>query len=327
VSYNIVNIIERIGNFKTRHKTYEFIKSIFNLEIAETIFQIEHKEILIDNLKTLFQGEFDGLCTQANKNIGRIKIYLEQIILIALDNIYDERYCDNDGNIVFFASAKYIAKKLSMNPNNAKIISQRLAVLAYHNLIVKVDDSNVPEILLKKANHLSASNGTNNKHVNFFSIPSYTTCYLQTVEEQARKWKDNSYTMKAVSREMFYRTEGLDVANWLYPQFKEVTIKINGESKVTNRGTSKVSDEITNDITDTIFHLIKEHGYTSERQVIKLLEESYSRKITELQIKRCLPDILQSYDLIRKKATKQLKIQFNIESKGFPYVITKKVSN
>jgi len=137
VAYNIIGIIERLGNFKSRPKTYKFIKDLFNLEIMETDWQKEQKEILIENLKAIHNGELESNCPQAYKNNKRILKYLEQMHLIALDNIYNEKLTDDDGNVVFFASRSYIAKKLNINTLNknlqCKIINKKKEYDKYKN--------------------------------------------------------------------------------------------------------------------------------------------------------------------------------------------------
>ena len=40
----------------------------------------------------------------------------------------------------------------------------------------------------------------------------------EEVEQQGKKWKQYGYTRKGLSYEMFYRSEGAEVANSLYPQ-------------------------------------------------------------------------------------------------------------
>ena len=214
MAYNIIGIIERLGNFKSRPKTYKFIKDLFNLEIMETDWQKEQKEILIENLKAIHNGELELNCPQTYKNNKRILRYLEQMHLIALDNVYNEKLTDDDGNVVFFASRSYIAKKLNISPNSLGKISDKLVVLAYHQLLNKLDDVEIPESLLDKSKHINAKDKKNKyKRVNYFSIPSYTYNLYKEIEEQGKQWKENHYTMKGVSREMFFRAEGKEVAD------------------------------------------------------------------------------------------------------------------
>ncbi len=319
VSYNIIGVIERLGNFNTRPKTYKFIKELFNLEIMDTEWQKEQKEILIENLKAIANGELEKNCPQAYKNNKRILRYLEQMHYIALDNIYSEKFTDDDGNVVFFASTSYIADKLNISQNSLGKISQKLVVLAYHQLLNKVDNNEINENLLKKSKKINAKNKNGKfKHINYFSIPSYTYNLYSSIEKQGEKWKDNHYTMKGVSREMFYRGEGKEVANYLYPQFKEVTIEAR---QVIDRTTTTASDEKTMDIVKVIFDILDDKGYVIEKEIVAELKGKYSKTFTEKQIKRSLKEILDAYDLQRIRANKKIKQKYGVASNGYPFLI------
>lgn len=321
VSYNIIGVIERLGNFKSRPKTYKFIKDLFNLEIMETDWQKEQKEILIENLKAIYNGELEQNCPQAYKNNKRILRYLEQMHLIALDNIYNEKLTDDDGNVVFFASRSYIANKLGISPNSLGKVSDKLVVMAYHKLLNKLDDEEIPESLLDKSKHINAKEKNDKyKRVNYFSIPSYTYNLYNEIESQGNKWKDNHYTMKGVSREMFYRAEGKEVADKLYPQYKKITTK---DGKEINRTTSKASDKRTNEIAIIIMDMINDKGYAMEKDVIEELEGKYSKTFAQTQLKRSLQEILEGYGLKRVRANNKIKEQFGITNKGYPFLICK----
>ena len=322
VSYNIVGVIERLACFKSRPKTYKFIKEIFNLEIMETEWQKEQKEILLENLKILNNGEFEDNSPQANKNIKGIKHYLEKLILIALDNIHNENLTDEEGQVVFFASANYLAKQMGISPNSINKIYQKLVVLTYHKLLNKLDDKELPERFLKRAMAININSGKNN-HINFFSIPSYTVNNFPDIEQRGKQWKDNHYTMKGVSREMFYRAEGLDMANELYPQYKQVTENIEGTYQVIDRTTTKKSDIRTNNIVKAIHELIEEHGYATERGIVLRLKDKYRYITTEIQIKKSLKEICDSYDLKRIRTNKETKEFFKMDSNGYPFIICK----
>lgn len=322
VTYNIIGVIERLANFQSRPKTYKFIKGIFNLEIMETEWQREQKEILLENLKILYDGEFEKNCPQANKNIKGIKHYLERLILIALDNVHNDNLTDSEGQVVFFASAEYICKQMNISTNSINKIYQKLVVLAYHKLLNKLEDKELPERFLKRAMAINIDNSKNN-HVNFFSIPSFTVNNFPDIEQCGRQWKENHYTMKGVSREMFYRAEGLETANKLYPQHKKVTENIDGLNQVVDRTTTKASDARTNNIVKVVHDLIKEYGYAIENAIVERLRSKYSFITTQVQIKKSLKEILDLYGLERIRANSEIKRKFGIISDGYPFIIVK----
>ena len=321
ITYNIIGVIERLANFQSRPKTYKFIKEMFNLEIMETDWQKEQKEILHENLRVLNGDiEFEENCPQANKNIKNIKHYLEKLIWIAMDNVRNENLTDEDGHVAFFTSANYFAKQMGISPNSINKIYQKLVVLTYHKLLNKLDDADLPERFLKRAKAISINTDKNN-HINFFSIPSYTVNKFPEIEQRAKQWKENHYTMKGVSREMFYRAEGLDMANELYPQYKKVTEVVEGTYQVVDRTTTKKSDERTLNIVRAIFELIEEQGYATEREIVIKLRDKYLYITTEVQIKKSLKEILDSYGLKRIRANKVIKEKFGMDGEGYPFII------
>lgn len=323
VSYNIINLIEVLGNFKSRPKAYKFMREIFNLEIQETEWQKEQKEILMENLKVLTNGELKENCPTAYNNISRNLRYLQQLILIAMDNVHNENLTDNEDNVAFYASTKYLCQKLHMSPESAKEVSKKNVLFAYHKLLNKLDDTNIPEDMLKRGQAIGVNkDNKNQKHINYYSIPSYTTNSFKDIEEQGQKWKNNNYTMKGLSREMFYRTEGSEVANKLYPQYKKVYNK--EQKQVIDRTTSKLSDELTIRIVKYIFEFIDTKGYCTENDIIQMMNTEYSKTLSATQIKKSLNEILQGYDLKRIRANKQIKQQYGITGNGYPFILLKK---
>jgi len=329
VTYNIIGVIERLAGFKSRPKTYKFIKEIFNLEIMETEWQKEQKEILQANMDILYGDiEFEENCVQTNKNINKVKHYLDRLIHIAMKNVYSEELTDKNGDVVFFASVDYICKEMGMSHNSLNKISQKLAVFAYHKLIKKLDDDEVPERFRKRAEAININYNKDNfsgnnrlRHINFFSIPSYTVNKYDEIEQRAINWKENHYTMKGVSREMFYRTEGKEIADEIYPQYKKVTETIDGENHIVDRTTTKKSDERTNNIAKAIYDLVEQYGYVTEKEVVYKLKFKYLYTTTENQIKKSLKEICDNYGFQRIRANKEIKEQYGIPGNGYPFII------
>lgn len=325
VSYNLLGVIEVLGKFKSRPKAYKFIRDIFNLEIQETDWQKEQKEILLENLKVLTNGELERNCPQAYKNIKRNKNYLQQLILIAMDNVYDEKLSDDDDNVLFYASNSFIAKEMNTGKESSKEISKKMALMAYHNLINKISDEEANKDMLKRSQAIGIKT-KNYKHANYYSIPSYNNLLYPEIEQQGQKWKENNYTMKGLTREMFYRAEGLEVANEIYPQYKKVTKTVDGDKQIVDRTTTKASDERTNNIALVINQLIEQQGYAIEQQIIDMLGEEYKVTITAVQIKKSLAELLDAYGWQRIRANKKIKEQYNVDAEGYPFLIVQKIN-
>jgi hypothetical protein len=327
VSYNLLGVIEVLGKFKSRPKAYAFIREIFNLEMQETEWQKEQKAILLENIKSINNGEFERNCPQTYKNIKSNIKYLFQMLIIAMDNVYNENLTDNENNVLFYASNKFICREMGINEGSSKEISKKVALLAYHNLINKVDDSEVNEDMIKRSKAINInSDGKNKKyrHINYYSIPSYNNMLYSSIEEKGKKWKENNYTMKGLSREMFFRTEGAKVADKLYPQYKKIV-----ENKIVKeRTTSYLSNKRTLLIVKILFDIFEIKGYITEKEIIYELVASKEIEITkseaERQLKKSLQEILLSYNFQRIRSNKEIKELYGVAESGYPFIIVKK---
>jgi len=319
---NIITLIESLTNFRSRHKTYEFIKSIFNIELCETEFQKEQIKNIANIQKALYTSEFNANCPVANNNTRHVQRLFLTLLTLASQHIYDEDYTDREGNIIFFASLNHIGKEMNLNKIDAEKISQRLSVLIYHKLIIKLDDIDIPEKLLKKSQGY-AIHSNYEKRVNWYAIPSFVIEHYADIEIQGRKWKTFGYTIIGSSREMFYRAEGKAIADYIYPQHKYTIDKSTGE--IMDRTTSKSSDEKTNIIVKNILKLIDKKGYVLEKQVTSLLMKEYGccEDTAKRQFKKSQAEIIEKYNLKKTQTTKILKEQYNIKSKGYPYIYVK----
>jgi len=328
LTLNNKQLIEKLGNYKSEYKAIKFIKDIYNLSIKETEWSIEQKANLDGIIYKLDMNIFSELCPQTNKNIRYVKELFSVMVHTAKDNVYGENYTNSDGDIIFFVSLTDLAKQMNVSLNHLNRISQRLSVLIYHDLVRKLDDDKIPELMLKKAQAISIDNKFP-KRVNFYAIPSWILEHLSNVELQGVKWKSNGYTIKGASYEMFYRGEGLEVAQNIYPQHKKVKGKeINNETGeilevIKDRTTSKISNERVDNIVKSINILINRKRYTTEKELILYLSNEYLWEITEIQLRK-MRGQLDKLGYKRIRANKEIKEQYNINSLGYPLIIVVK---
>ena len=328
VSYNIINLVEVLCNFKSRPKAYKFIKEIFNLEIMETEWQKEQKEILEENLRVLRDGELELNCPIAYKNIKRNIRYLEELIMIAKDNVYSDKFTDEDENVIFFASNSYICKQLGMSKNSSVEVTKKNVLFAYHDMINKIADNDIPEEMLKKSQAISANNEDKNRkyrHINYYSIPSFSTLLFKDIELKGEQWKNNGYTMKGLSREMIFRTEGKKLADKLYPQYSKVYSK--EKKQVVDRTVTNKSQIVTDKMVEIIFDILEVKSYVLEKELIDELSAdgdiNISKKEAGSQIKKSMKEVLDSYNLKRIRCNKIIKEQYKVNTEGYPFIIVK----
>lgn len=320
MAYNIKQLIEDIGNFRSEYKAVQFIMDIYNLSVKETQWSIEQRENIDFMINNITLNKFKELCPQADKNIKYAKDTFLMMLSIARNNIYSEKFSNDDGEIVFFVTNKKLAECMGKNNSQKKIdkIGKYIKMLIYHDLIRILDDEQIPKELLSKAIRYSGTDKRAGRHVNFYAIPSWVVQQLKGIEDRGVRWKEKGYRVDGISYDMFYRSEGFDVAASLYPQYKK---KKDASGRIEKRTTTQASDERTMDIAETILDCIQTKGYCTEKEVVHILGNRYRYEMTEMQIKRSINEIMDSYSLKKVKANKVLKEKYKIESKGYPNII------
>lgn len=324
LTLNIKQLIEMLGNFKSEYKAIQFIMDIYNLSIKESQWSIEQRENIDLMISNITLNKFKELCPQADKNIKNAKDTFLMMLSIARNNVYSEKFSNDDGEIVFFVTNKRLAEYLGKANNQKRIdkVGKYIKMLVYHDLIRILDDSQIPRKLLMKAIKCAGTDKRSGNHVNFYAIPSWVIQQLSTIENNGIRWKEKGYRIAGISFDMFYRSEGFDVAASLYPQYKK---QKNEYGEIVNRTTTKASDERTLKISEVILNCIQRKGYCTEKEVVYILGNQYMYEVTETQIKRSLNEIMDSYGLKKVKANKVLKEQYNIKSDGYPNIIIEDV--
>ena len=311
-TYNIRQLIEIIGNFKTVYQSTEFIKKALNIEIVLSEWQIEQQNELNYIINTIDIGEFKSCCPTAAKVTKYCLDIFRTMIAIAQNNIYSEEYTTPSGEIIFFATQKRIIEAAGRTPNSKQKdkVNKYIATLTYCDMIRKLSNEEIPPKLLKKAYKI-----TNNKrHVQFYCIPAWVITQIEQIEQYGEQWLNNGYRTNGISFEMFYRTEGYNTAKRIYPQ--------HATAKGEERKTTAAADKKHELITEIILKQIQERGYATEYETLNEIRKIYkSKNFTDKQLKRSLPDILNANNLEKVRCNKDLKSKFNINCNGYPNII------
>lgn len=270
LTLNIKQLIELLGDFKSEYKAIQFIMNIYNLSIKESQWSIEQRENIDLMISNITLNKFKELCPQADKNIKYAKDTFLMMLSIARNNVYSEKFSNDDGEIVFFVTNKKLADYLGKGNSQKKIdkVSKYIKMLIYHDLIRILDDEQIPKELLFKAIKYSGTDKRQGNHVSFYAIPSWVIQQLSTIENNGVRWREKGYRIAGVSFDMFYRSEGFDVAASIYPQYKK---KKNEYGEIVNHTTTKASDERTLKISEVILQCIQRKGYCTEKEVVYIL--------------------------------------------------------
>lgn len=298
----IIRIVERLAKCN-KPKAINFIKAVYGIELQESEWQKEQKEILQANIDYLLSNQMQKEYPELYKRIKNYTPILVVLHNIAMNNVKDENISDSE-DVVFFSSLSSIKEEYQSNSGK---VSDRINLFAFLELINKLDSSQIPEHLLNKAKH-EAAKKKQRYLVNYYSIPSYSDENLNTADGLAKLFLEKNMTMKGWSRELLLRTFGKEIADKVYPQFKEVAI-------------SESSYKFEKEFSEILFYLIANQGYATEKQCLEILD-GY-KEVNHVRMKRMLQEVMEKYDFKRIRANKQIKEQYGITSNGYPFIIVK----
>ena len=279
----------------------EFIQKVYDIELVETENQKRIKEMLKENIEYIMSSQFEQEYPEIYKIIKRYIPYLVCLNEIAIQNVIDDDLLSDD-KAIFFSSIRYIARYL--NNNNIGRTNNRVNLFAFLGLLEKLSKESIPEKYLQKAEAYRKD-----KYItSYYAIPSYSYYCLNEANNKAQLYKEKNMTMTGFSRELIFRSLSEDESNKVYVQQQ-------------NEELSKASEQFAAKATKIILDLIESQGYCTEEQIIRQIRGKKEEK--KVKLKRCLQEILESYNLTRIKANKELKEKFGIASKGYPFLIIK----
>lgn len=318
VSMNIKQVIEALQDTRSEYRAFEFIKAIYNLRVKETAWSREQTaniDSIISCMTSTAGNGFSEICPTAAKTTRNATLIYLQILNIARNNIFPEPIENSEQNIIFTMSIRQLAK--TAGKSSIDKVNKYVKMLIYHEMIEIVPDNEIPQHLLNRAN--AKRTGEKHCHTNFYRIPSWVYKRTQLIEAQGKRWKNQNYRLNGISYELFFRNEGAAMAKKLYPQTATFTTKA---GKEVQRTTTKKSDEMTLLLSDILLKQIQKSGYTTEANVINEAGSRTGYKMADIQLKRSINEILDSYGLKKIRANKAIKEQYGITSKGYPFIIT-----
>lgn len=141
------------------------------------------------------------------------------------------------------------------------------------------------------------------KYYNFYFVPQYTDELFNEVEKRAVILKEHNFRITSTNKEWILRTFGEEIANILFPQYKEENAK--GTSEKSNRKTKKLEEKI--------LATIKKQNYILEKEIKIDPQWGISKN-----------EIFKNNNLVCIKLNKELKKLFRITCKGYPNIIFKR---
>jgi hypothetical protein len=301
----IISITEKLANCK-RSEAIEYLKKVYNIKLEKSDWQKQQIQMLIDNVNYLDSDDFQIAFPELSKLIRTRKHHLQKM-MIYFTQFVNEDILYND-RLVFFSGYSKLLEVCGINPNKPSTLSQSIILFTLLNLIIKLNESQIPEDILKEAKEIALKYG-HKKLTNFYSFDEYGVNLLEQSEKIANCLKENNMTLKGLSKEYVLRTFGIETADRIFPQF----------TYSNKKGTSKKSNDRTEQIAKQILESVDTYGYILEKD-IKV------DGMTERQWKRSIQEILDSYDLVKITANQEIKDIFGIEvsERSYPKIIVKR---
>lgn len=303
-AYTIVSITEKLAKCR-RSEAIEFIKKVYGIELVQSDWVMEQKQLMIDSANYLDSDDFKITFPELSKLIRTRNHHIKAMLLHFSQYVNDDMKVN--GKPYFYASYDTLIDVCGIK-GNRNTLSQSLTLFALLNMITKLQIEDIPQKELSKAREIAARYGQR-KLTGFYAFDEYGTILLEDSEDIARTLKENNITLKGLSREYIIRTFGPALADKVYPQYK----------KENRRGNSPKSDEHTLEISECLFYLLDTKGYATETEIVLMLGKRYSYQSTELQIKKSMREILLSYGLVRVKASKANKEKYNVNNDEISY--------
>lgn len=303
-SYTIVSITEKLARVGY-HKAIDFIKKVYNLELVQSDWVMKQKQLMIDSANYLDSDDFKVTFPALSKLIRTRKHHIKAMLLHFSQYVNDDM--KDNGKPFFYASYETLMDVCGIK-GNRNTLSQSIVLFALLNMITKLQIEDIPEKELNKAREIAAQYHLK-KLTGFYSFEEYGTMLFEESEDIARTLKENSITLKGLSREYIIRTFSPELADKVYPQYKNEN----------RRGHSIKAEQHTLDITECVSYLLDKKGYATEKEIVHMLGNKYSYDQTEVQIKKSLQEMLMSYGWVRVKASKANKQKYGITDDEISY--------
>lgn len=255
------------------------------------------------------------------KVIGRGIRYLSVFNSYGQDKHISARsYREKHGmkHLYFFGSYRFLASKFGFG--DASSWNRNINIFCTLGLVEKVTPNNGKVGRLRNRLHwkmaqrmgIGRHNAFKIRPIDFYIIPLYDKERFEEANRIAQKLVDHGFRKNSFSKTLLIKTFGQEFADKVFQD---------------DRFVSEFSDYVTRQITKFILHDIERNGYTTKDRIIsgtplnmgKVSPEEYgfggSRKtIIAREFERSRYDILNDYGLEYRKANKELKERFGLNT-------------
>lgn len=295
---NIVQLTMRLANCR-KTTAVKFISGLYNIKLKESEWIMDQKRQIDAFRHIIYLKQFQDTLPNLSIVLGRRKKYLEKMLDFIYDNIKDDLIV-GDYPVVF---ASYDTLMTHFGIRKREIVAQSILLFTLLGLIVKVPISQIPKQYMETTIEIQRKH-RHHKTTNYYQMGDFGISNLNKADAMARVLKEKGMTYKGLTREFVYRTFGQEAADRCFPQYKR-------ENAI---GMSTKSDDAVISIAIFINKRIKKQGYC-------LVKEITLNKKYDLQWRKAIAEILESYGWQKRKLNKELKEKFKVNAKGYPQVI------
>lgn len=177
-SFTITSITEKLAKCPW-HKAVNFIKRVYNIELVQSNWVMEQKQLMIDSANYLDSEDFKITFPELNKLIKTRKHHIKALLLHFSQYITDDM--EINGKPFFYASYKTLMDVCDIK-GNQNTLSQSITLFALVNMITKMPVEDIPEKELNRAKEIAAKYNLK-KLTGFYSFEEYGTMLFEESEE------------------------------------------------------------------------------------------------------------------------------------------------
>lgn len=308
---DIVLVVSRLTGLGT-FKAIELLIDLTNskVDMDSKIARIKSEtEMFISILES---PDIKDIYPEINKILGRHIPEVVKILQIITDYKYED-IVTGEVRLISFLSINSLTKKVShsLQKNiSEKRMKRIINLMTLSNIVLKLNEGQIPTYLLKT---LSEKTLHKNKP-NVLEITGYDDSFMYDLQCKCEQLLDNDFTLVALSFDFLSRNFGEDEAKRVYPQ-TDTTL----QKKIENK-----NNDLELEIINYLLPIIQEQGYIFENDLKdEISKRLYSKGLSDYKWKQLRNDILNKYNLQRKRLTKPLKEELKLELPNgkFPTII------
>lgn len=309
--------MQEIDKIVANRKYYKFNnEQLLRDRVDAHLKKINYNLELISN-NTLLAKKYEYLY----KIIKKRTRYLYHFINYSRDKIVNYRRLG--GNHIFFVSNRYLARRYK---GHSSTWNRNINIFVLLGLINKHYVNSIsPGMVTRKAIRLQKEkskklnvNKDTIKPINFYTIPLFDDDLLKQANDIAKVMIDSNFRVNGFNKIWIIKTFGVSKANKVFPD---------------DRYISEYSNYVRNEIEKFIQQDIIQWGYTTKERILENTIINYSNKlvfeygfirqqdnpkaIIEREFDRSINEILNNNNLSYRKANKELKEKFNLDTYRF----------